>query len=161
MKLATLFLAVLIGALSLYLLLKEPSSDRVWIPEQSRMATVTHATSSVTIHNVRNWTYDESSVLDAAWTDLKVDPSTITRAWFLVEPFSEFEAVGHTFLSFEFSDGTAVSFSVEARREEGESYSETKGVFREYELSYQWGLERDFVTRRLVYLNHPLRLSPL
>ena len=92
---------------------------------------------------------------------MSVDPSTIVRTWFLVEPFSDIEAVGHTFLSFELEDGTVLSFSVEARREEAEEYSAVKGQFREYELAYQWGTERDFVTRRLIYLDHPLRLYPL
>ncbi len=42
----------------------------------------------------------------------------------------------------------------------GQEYSAWRGAFRAYELAYQWGTERDFVTRRLLYLKHPLRLYP-
>ncbi len=142
-------------------LIRTPQNDRVWIPEQSRVATADVTERAIMIRNVRDWTYDETGPLTQEWGDVLVDPSTITRVWFLLEPFSAIEAVGHTFLSFEFENGTVLSFSVEARREAGEKYSALKGQFRAYELSYQWGLERDFVSRRLVYLDHPLRRYPL
>lgn len=156
---AILLMAVALGAG--YLLLKEPKTESVWLPEQARTATTSNEEERTTIHNVRDWTYTESGPISEDWIDVPVDPSTIVRTWFLIEPFSQLEAVGHTFLSFEFEDGTVLSFSVEAKRELGEEYSALKGQFREYELSYQWGLERDFVTRRLIYLDHPLRLYPL
>jgi hypothetical protein len=144
-----------------FILLKEPKVDGDWLPEQARTATTDSIGESITIRNVRDWTYDETGPLSTAWTDVTVDPSAITRAWFLIEPFSKLEAIGHTFLSFELEDGTVLSFSVEAKRDQGEEYSALKGQFRAYELSYQWGTERDFVTRRLIYLDHPLRLYPL
>ena len=153
-------LVVALAALFYYASLK-PSDERSWIPAQARTATAEAEDGIITLRNVRDWTYSEEAVLEEAWRDLAIDPKEITRAWFLIEPFSEFTAVGHTFLSFELKDGSAVSFSVEARREEGEEYSAIKGQFRAYELSYQWGTERDFVTRRLIYLDHPLRLYPL
>ena len=156
---AILLLVVTLGAG--YLLLKEPNIESAWLPEQARTATTSTEEGRITIHNVRDWTYTESGTLSEDWVDVTLDPSTVVRTWFLIEPFSQLEAVGHTFLSFEFADGTVLSFSVEAKRELGEEYSALKGQFREYELSYQWGLERDFVTRRLIYLDHPLRLYPL
>lgn len=155
-----LFLITLVVFVT-FLLLKEPRTDRTWLPEQAVTATTNIESGAVTIHGVRNWTYDETTPLTTDWNDIVVDPATIVRTWFLVEPFSDIKAVGHTFLSFELEDGTVLSFSVEARREESEEYSAIKGQFREYELAYQWGTERDFVTRRLIYLNHPLRLYPL
>ncbi|MDQ1299587.1 MAG: hypothetical protein QG636_255 [Patescibacteria group bacterium] len=152
-----LALLMLIG----FVLLKEPRTDRTWLPEQAIAATAEIENDIVTIRGVRDWTYDEEAPLTTDWNDVSVDPSTIVRTWFLVEPFSDIEAVGHTFLSFELENGTVLSFSVEARREATEEYSAIKGQFREYELAYQWGTERDFVTRRLINLDHPLRLYPL
>ena len=145
----------------LYVFTKTPQNERDWLPEQSRTATALIAADRITLFNVRDWTYDTSGPLTTEWTTATIDPSQITRAWFLIEPFSDWEAVGHTFLSFELVDGRVYSFSVEARREAHETYSAIRGAFNEYELSYQWGTERDFVTRRLVYLNHPLRRYPL
>lgn len=152
-------LALLAGAF--ILASKAPTNDREWLPEQARTASAIIQATSTTIHNVRDWTYDEAQPLTHDWIDVTVDPSDVVRVWFLLEPFSALEAIGHTFLSFEFEDGTFLSFSVEARRETHETYSALKGQFRAYELSYQWGTERDLITRRLIYLDHPLRLYPL
>lgn len=143
-------------------LMKQPSNDRGWSPAQANVPTAENiSTSTATIHNVRDWTYDTRNPISTDWTTATVDPNKIKRVWFIVEPFSAIKVIGHTFLSFEFEDGTTLDFSVEARREEVETYSAWKGLFNEYELNYQWGTERDFVARRLVYLNHPLRMYPL
>lgn len=155
-----LVLALIVLAPLLYLALRQPASDAAWIPEQARTA-YAEVGEVVTLHNVRDWTYDATGPITTDWISVTIDPDTITRAWFLLEPFSDWKAVGHTFLSFELIDGSVYSFSVEARRESDETYSALKGLFRTYELSYQWGTERDFVTRRMLYLDHPLRLYPL
>lgn len=160
-RIALITLGILLILLGGFFLVSKPSDARAWIVEQSRTATGTISDESVTITNVRDWTYGTSSPLTTEWRTVTVDPREITRVWFLLEPFSEIKEIGHTFLSFEFEDGTVLSFSVEARREQGEEYSALKGQFNAYELSYQWGFERDFVTRRLLYLDHPLRLYPL
>lgn len=152
---------ILASAGILWLLLQEPRADREWLPEQEHAPTAITDASGITIRDVRDWTYDEESVRSQNWVDITVDLKKVVRAWFLIEPFSDWKAVGHTFLSFEFEDGTVLSFSVEARRESDETYSAFRGLFRTYELSYQWGMERDFVARRLIYLNHPLRLYRL
>lgn len=157
----SLVLLLLICAGLLYVASRTPLNERVWLPEQARVARTEMDGTSITLKNVRDWTYTEEAVLEDNWLDVTVDTEKIVRAWFLIEPFSQLTAIGHTFLSFELEDGTVLSFSVEARREEGETYSALRGQFRAYELSYQWGTERDFVTRRLIYLDHPLRLYPL
>lgn len=159
-RVAILLLLILI-AWTGFVLLKEPRTDRAWLPEQAITATSQVAGNAVTIRGVRDWTYNEEGPLVTDWNDVTVDSAKIVRTWFLIEPFSDIKAVGHTFLSFEFEDGTVLSFSVEAKREENETYSAIRGQFRAYELAYQWGTERDFVTRRMIYLDHPLRLYPL
>ena len=149
-----------IAAFLLHRLTLSPQPNRAWIPEQSRVARATLG-DTITLHNVRDWTYSREAPLTTEWSDVTIDPQTIERAWFYIEPFSDWEAVGHTFLGFELSTGEVYTFSVEARREAGEEYSAVRGLMNEYELSYQWGRERDFVTRRLTYLDHPLRMYPL
>lgn len=154
-----LLLALIAG--TLFFLFSTAREDRAWAPEHSRTATAVVSEESVTIQNVRNWTYDSQAVLTQDWEDVSVYPNKIIRVWFLIEPFSQIKAIGHTFLSFEFEDGRVLSFSVEARREADEKYSAVLGLFNAYELTYLWGEERDFVSRRLVHLAHPLRLYPL
>lgn len=161
MRIVLTVLGVLLAlGLTLFLLLNRPSNDRAWLPEYAKVASAEITPTKVTIKNVRDWTYD-TEVLSEDWTEVTVDPRTITRAWFVIEPFGGMEGVGHTFLSFEFTDGTALSFSIQARQEASEDYSAFKGLANAYELAYQWGTERDFFARRLLFLEHDLRMYPL
>ena len=160
LKLALIFIIstiIVVGAITIS---KEPKTNLAWLPEYQKTATVDTATSSVTIRNVRDWTYT-NTVLSQDWIDVTVDPNTVTSAWFIVEPFGGNEAMGHTFLSFEFADNTFLSFSVQARQETNEDYSAFEGAVNEYELAYQWGTERDFIARRLLFLKHDIRLYQL
>lgn len=143
--------------------LREPRSDRPWDEEFSRTASAEMTTDGqALIRNVRDFTYGDGTTLSTRWIpEVAVNPKEIVKMWFLLEPFAKMKAIGHTFLSFELADGSAYSFSIEARREKGETYSAFRGLFREYELNYAWGTERDFVTRRLLYLRHPVRMYPL
>ncbi len=138
-----------------------PQNDRVWLAEQAELASAEVAGDTVTVHNVRDWTYDGSAIASTDWIEATVRPSDVVRVWFILEPFASSPVVGHTFLSFEFKDGTTLAFSVEARREADEKYSALKGLGPTYELAYQWGTERDFIPRRTNYLAHPVRMYPL
>jgi len=51
-------------------------------------------------------------------------------------------------LSFGFEDGQYLCFSIETRKEVGESYSAFKGLFRQYEVIFIAGDERDLVGLR-------------
>ena len=70
--------------------------------------------------------------------------------------FGAVPAIGHTFLTFETSSGTALTLSIEARREVSENYSSWWGLFNQYEVWYGWGTERDFVGVRLFLLDEPI-----
>lgn len=157
---------VLVAALFVFLIAvytQSPRMDRAWDDEFSRITTAHAEGDSIILTNVRDWTYSGPfAVAEKQWIDtLAVNPESITRTWFLLDQFSTHEGVGHTFLSFEREDGGAVSFSIEARREEGETYSVLGGVLNAYELQYLWGTERDFVPLRTVYLEHSVRMYPL
>jgi CRISPR/Cas system-associated exonuclease Cas4 (RecB family) len=156
-------LAIIIIAFLVFFFSREARSDRAWDDEvQFTPSSVTEDDGTVRIKNVRDFTYGDKTILKTEWiSEAVIDPDDIVRMWFLLEPFGEWKAVGHTLLTFELKDGTAYSFSVEARREKGEKYEALLGLVRQYELSYTWGTERDFVTRRLLYLDHPVRLYPL
>lgn len=142
--------------------MRVPRTDRDWDERFMHPATVEYQQDgSVDLHSIRDWTYGIQTIADKTWRDVRVRPEDVTHVWFVLEPFSQFEAVGHTFLIFEFKDGTALSFSVEARSVKGQKYSAIAGLFNNYELSYTWGTERDFIERRLLFLMHPIRMYPL
>lgn len=138
-----------------------PSADTSWIEDQSKTVTAEIDENTITLHNVRDWTYDASGPLSKEWIDMTVDARKVKQVWFVIVPISSWKAISHTFLSFEFTDGRTLSFSIEARREDGEDYQPFLGTFRSYELGYLWGTERDFITRRLVYQDDPVRMYPL
>jgi hypothetical protein len=143
------------------LLARKPQANADWQEVYSKAVTTTsHADGTLTLHDARDWTYGSGTVLTKDWHDITVDPDDIQQVWFLLEPFHN-GAIAHTFLSFEFKDGSALSFSIEARLKNGQEYSGLAGVFRSYELSYTWGTERDFVSRRVSYLKHDLHRYPL
>jgi hypothetical protein len=80
---------------------------------------------------------------------------------YIVEPFSDWRGLAHTFLSFGFADGRHVAISVEARRERGEEYAPLKGLFRHYEIIYVIGEERDLIGLRANIRQHPVHVYPI
>jgi len=64
-------------------------------------------------------------------------------------------------LSFGFEGGAYVCFSIETRKEVGEEYSALKGFFKQYELTYIIGDERDLVRLRTNYRGEDVYLYRL
>ena len=56
--------------------------------------------------------------------------------------------VGHTFLSFIFDNAPPLSISIETRPEVGESFNPVASLFKQFELIYVVGDERDLVRVR-------------
>lgn len=162
MKWSVFFTLVAFIVLALYAWVQRPSHEREW---QEYVAILPHAEvtdETVTLYNVRNWHHDATGVTSRDYIEkVELNLSELEHAWFIVQPFSKWEGVGHTFVSFEFSDGSTYAFSVEARREVDEAYTAFWGLFNSYELIYSWGTERDFLGSRLFLLQDPLRMYPL
>lgn len=147
------------------ILLLRPSNDRDWSPDQARLARIDVAGDVATVHDVRNFHYRGTSDYDARWEDRRYDLAQLRTAWFVVEPFSDFAGAAHTFLSFGFANGDYLAVSVEIRKEKGESFSALKGLYRNYELMYVLGDERDLVQLRSAFRKdtvyvYPLRVTP-
>jgi hypothetical protein len=142
--------AVLLGAwISL-----EPSNDRLWIPENARLADATIRGDSVTLRNIRNFDYRSETEFTPAYYDRTFD----LRQLDAVDLFAAYwmgPAIAHVFISFGFADGAHVAFSVETRREQGQAYSSVQGFFRQYTLYYAVGDERDIVRVRTNWRTNP------
>lgn len=159
---------VLLGALAAvsipliaWLALLRPSNDRAWNSDQRRLAEVRVEGDRVTVRNVRNFRYRSTSDFDVRWEDRSYDLSRIESLWFVVEPFSGFPGAAHTFLSFGFEGGEYLAVSAEIRKEQGESFSPWKGLYRNYELMYVFGDERDLVHLRTAHRKDTVYVYPV
>ena len=79
----------------------------------------------------------------------------------VLEPFGAGGPVAHTFLTFGFADGRHLAVSVEIRKERSEKYSPLRGLFRNYELIYIVGDERDLVGMRANIRKNDVYVFPL
>lgn len=138
-----------------------PSLTRDWAPDLVRTARADIQGSRITFHDLRDFRYRSTTDWDEAWFSASYDTRELVRAWFIVEPFSGFEGAAHTMVSFEFSGDRFLVFSVEIRRERGETFSAVGGLFRQFELTYVVGDERDLVQLRSNYRRDDVYLHPI
>lgn len=136
-----------------------PSSTRNWNSDQAVPATITISTSTISIKNIRDFSYRTTSDYTPHYYDKVITRGSVRKVWFIVEPFAK-PGFAHTFLSFEFNDGTFLSVSIEIRKEVGESFDPLKGVLRQYELMYVIADEHDVINLRANYRNDKVFLYP-
>ncbi len=141
----------------------EPSHDREWRADYAVLPDAVEEGAVWRLSGLRDWRYDTNGeVLSEAWTTRVIDPGTLRRVWFLVEPFSGHEAIAHTMLSFEFNDGTGLIASVEARREEGEAYRAVQGgLVPTYEYLVVWATEADMARNTVFAAGDDLYMYPM
>ncbi|MDQ5951083.1 MAG: hypothetical protein QG639_360 [Patescibacteria group bacterium] len=139
----------------------QPSNSRNWVTEFAILPQVTIENETITIKKIRDWKYSESEILSQDYISRTYNVNDLERVWFLIEPFGKWEGVAHTYFVFDFKDQPPVSFSIEARREEGEEYQAFFGLFKKYELIYLWGTETDFTLRRVVHQKNDVHMYPM
>ncbi|MEJ5989137.1 DUF4105 domain-containing protein [Ramlibacter sp. PS3R-8] len=130
-----------------------PSNDREWAPEVARLAHATVDGDVVTVHNIRNFDYRSETVFDARYYDRSFDLRKLESVD-LVSVYWMGPAIAHLFVTFGFGDAY-LAVSIEARRERTEGYSTLGGFFRQYELVYVVGDERDLIRLRTNYRKDP------
>jgi hypothetical protein len=131
-----------------------PSNDRNWQPESAVLAYAMIDGNRITLHNIRNFDYRTETDFTPAYYDRTFDLQQLSS----VDLFAVYwmgPAIAHIFLSFGFTDHSHVAISIEARKERGEGYSSVQGFFRQYELYYAVGDERDIVRLRTNYRHDP------
>ncbi|MBW3565719.1 MAG: DUF4105 domain-containing protein [Acidobacteria bacterium] len=161
LALGTAPILLIIVAWAVHGLIVHPSNDRDWTIDQSRLATAEIDEPLVTIRNIRNFRYRSETDFEPAWYDATFDLRELENVWFVVEPFGSWRGLAHTFVSFGFEDQKYVAFSVEIRKEKGEAYSPLKGLWRQYELMYVVGDERDLIGLRANHRNNDVYLYPV
>jgi hypothetical protein len=142
-------------------LLKQPSNDRDWTPDQAILPWAEVSDRHVTIHNIRHCTYRSTTDYDVAHYDRSFDLDCLRSVDYVVEPFAVLRGPAHTFLTFGFEGPEYVAISVEIRKQRGQHFSPLKGLLRAYELMYVIGDERDLIKLRAVIRKDDVYLYPL
>jgi hypothetical protein len=145
MLFAAAFVAVLMWWLSI-----PPSHDRLWRPEVAVMPRAVIEGDHVRISNVRDFHYRTVDVFTPRYQVREVFLSHLTGVDFYVSYWMP-GPIGHTFVSFVFDNAPPISISIEARPEEGEGYAPIASLFKQFELIYVVGDERDIVRVRTNY----------
>src|SRR5690606_3584994 len=115
--------------------------------------------------NVRNFHWRGQDDYDVRWERREYDLSQL-RSVDLILSYWMGPAIAHTLVSFGFADGRQLVFSLEIRKERGESFSALGGFFRRFEAVLVAADERDIVQVRTnvrgedVYLYRLHGLSP-
>ena len=98
----------------------------------------------VRITGVRNFEYRSLDDFTPRYEEREVQLSHLTGLDFFVSYWSK-GPVGHTFLSFIFDNAPPLSISIETRPEVGEGFNPVASLFKQFELIYVVGDERDLV----------------
>lgn len=137
-----------------------PDPNQNWAIEQSRTPSVRIEGNKVHVGNVRNFTWRSATDFTPGWYEQVYDLDAISSMYYVVAPFPFFEEAAHVFVSFKFSDGKDVAVSVEGRRLQGVPYRLIASMFRQNQLIYVVGDERDVVGLRGAIWKTPVFFYP-
>jgi len=156
---AGLFLVV-----AVWFILIPPRQDRHWRPEVAKLSRAYIDGDNIRITNVRNFEYRGPDDFTVRYEDREVQLSHLTGVEFFVSYWMP-GPVAHTFLSFNFDNAKPISVSIETRPEVGEGFDPLASMFKQFELIYVVGDERDIVGVRTdhrhedVFMYH-IRMTP-
>ncbi len=122
-------------------------ANRDWNPEVARVLWFSKQGNMVTLHNVRNFDWQQNGRYQQRWETRRYDlnhlqgVNIITSYWMGPQ-------IAHTLVSFNFAKQHPLVFSIEIRKERGEDFSAIGGFFRKFELSLIAADEYDIVYNR-------------
>lgn len=159
--LTTLFItgatwAVLLGWWSTIL----PSNDRDWQPDMAYIARADIHGDVLTVYHVRNFNWRTDTDFDQRWETRRYHLSQLRDADLFLSYWAG-ESIAHAIVSFNFADSDPLAFSIEIRKEKGESFSSIAGFFKTYELAVIAADERDVVKVRSTVRAEDVRLYRL
>ncbi len=143
--LITLFLGVVVWWISI-----PPSHDREWRAEVAVMPRAVIDGDRVRLTGVRNFDYRSRNDFTVRYEEREVWLSHLTGLDFYVSYWCE-GLVAHTFVSFVFDNAPPLTISIETRPEVGEDFAPIASLFKQFELIYVVGNERDIVGVRTTY----------
>jgi hypothetical protein len=134
-----------------------PRNDRDWSPEMAQLLSYERRGDEIVLKNVRNFNWTGPLTADERWETRRYDLAKL-KSVDVLSLYWMGETIAHTYFSFVWEGGEALSISIEIRKERGESYSKIGGFFKAYERSILAGDERDFYGWRIFYPNEDIQL---
>ena len=150
------FLAAFAAVLGWWLLIP-PSNSRNWQADVTLLPWAEIRGTRVTIHNIRNCDYRSETDYTVRYYDKTFDLAALKSVDLAVVHWGS-PYIAHTMLSFVFEEAGNLCISIETRREVGEAYSNFKGFFKQYELTYVIADERDLIGLRTNYRHEQVYL---
>jgi len=144
---------------------KDADSERLWRPDLSIMPFAEFLDRDILIRHVRNCRYRSETDYDVRHYDMRFALTDVRSVDFLIVPFKDNPLLAHTMFSFGLKDGRHFIISVEARLDEGDSYSPIRGITSKFQLMYIIGDERDLIplrtdVRKVDVFLYPGRATP-
>ena len=126
------------------------TNERNWQAEVAVTPWVSQDGDRITIHGVRNFEYRTETDFTPHWEDRTYDLRELDSVD-LIAVYWAGKAIAHIMVSFGFAGRDYVAVSIETRKARGQSYSTLAGIFKQYELVYIVGDERDLIGVRTSY----------
>jgi hypothetical protein len=152
-------IALVLGVVAWHLPIA-PSHDRNWRPEVAVMPRAFMEGDRVRITGIRNFDYRSRDDFTVRHEEREFDLSHLTGLDFFVSYWSK-GPVAHTFVSFIFDNAAPLSISIETRPEVGRGFEPIASMFRQFELIYVVGEERDLVGVRAIHRGEAVYLYQL
>jgi len=138
----------------------KPAADAVWAPDVAHGVTGLVDGDQVTLRDVRNFRWIDEDHANEAWETRTYDLSQLSGVDMFTSVWDNPD-IAHLLVSFGFTSGQHVVFSVEIRRKAGEEFSTIGGFFRQFEQVLIAADEEDIVKLRTNYRKEDVSLYPL
>ncbi len=138
-----------------------PDGNQKWSTEQARQPHVEIDGNLVHVDDVRNFTWHTATDFTPGFYNRTYDVDKLDSMYYVVAAMPLWEGVAHVFVCFGFTDGQFVAVSVEGRRREGQPYRLIPSMFRQFQLMYVVGDERDVVGLRGAIWKKPVYFYPV
>jgi hypothetical protein len=138
----------------------EPAQDRDWAFDVAREMDAKFDGDLITLSNIRNFKWHDAATADQSWETRTVDLSQLETVDMLTSVWDSPD-IAHLLVSFGFSDGQRIVFSVETRKESHEAFNVKGGFFRQFELILVAATEDDIIKLRTNYRQEDVRIYPI
>ncbi|MCW3782432.1 Lnb N-terminal periplasmic domain-containing protein [Defluviimonas salinarum] len=137
-----------------------PRQDRDWDFDVRHGVRAEVTGDTVTLRDLRDFDWASENAAKERWTTASYDLDRLQSVDMLTSVWDSPD-IAHLLVSFGFEDGEHVVFSVEIRREVGETFNEIGGFFRQFELVLIAATEEDIVKLRTNHRGEQVSLYPI